>query len=283
VSAGLYRSRWAHVHSSAIARLNIRTFWRAIVFIVNCLVFVLIGLRLPVIARATVGGETLSWPDVLGLIAILSAVAIGVRFLWIFIATYGVRALIPSLRRTDPASARVSTLVSWCGMRGVVSLAAALALPQVLPGGDPFPQRELVILLTFGIVFVTLLGQGLTLPFLIPRLRLGEKDTSVEDEAELAREAMRRAAIQAVDRLIEEHGLPAHEAVTVKRFLNSQSRRRADSALAPDSEARLWFGAVAAQRDALLRLWKNGEIGDDVLSRLERQIDLAEARLARED
>jgi hypothetical protein len=83
--------------------------------------------------------------------------------------------------------------------------------------------------------------------------------------------------------LIEEHGLPAHEAMTVKRYFNSQARRRADGALGPDSEARLWLGAAAAQREALLRLWKNGEIGDDVLIRLERQIDLAEARLARED
>jgi hypothetical protein len=94
---------------------------------------------------------------------------------------------------------------------------------------------------------------------------------------------MRRAAIQAVDRLIEEHGLPAHEAVTVKRFLNSQVRRRSEGALSADSEARLWLGAVSAQREALLRLWKSGDIGDDVLIRLERQVDLAEARLARED
>ena len=282
VAAGLYRSRWAHVHSSAIARLNIRTFWRAIVFVVNCLVFVLIGLQLPVIARSSLGQGTLSWPDVLGLIAVLSAVAIAVRFLWIFTATYGVRVLMPSLRRTDPASARVSLLVSWCGMRGVVSLSAALALPHALPTGEPFPQRELVILLTFGIVFVTLVGQGLTLPILIRKLGL-KRDTSGDDETELAREAMRRAAIRAVDTLIEEHSLPAHEAVAVKRFVNSQSRRRSDSPLAPDSEARLWLGAVAAQREALLKLWKEGEIGDDVLIRLERQIDLTEARLARED
>ncbi|MGH8652128.1 MAG: cation:proton antiporter, partial [Gammaproteobacteria bacterium] len=111
-----------------------------------------------------------------------------------------VRWLIPSLRRRDPASARVSTLVSWCGMRGVVSLAAALALPAVLPSGEPFPQRDLVILLTFGIVFVTLVGQGLTLPALVRALRL-ESDTFAETESELAREALRRAAIRAVDKI----------------------------------------------------------------------------------
>jgi CPA1 family monovalent cation:H+ antiporter len=270
------------VRTSAVARLNIRTFWRAVVFVVNCLVFVLIGIRLPVISKALVEQQALTWPHVLGLVGVLSAVAIGVRFLWIFTATYGVRLLVPSLRRSDPASARVSTLVSWCGMRGVVSLAAALALPAALPTGEPFPTRDLVILLTFGIVFVTLVGQGLTLPALIRALRL-ERDTSGETESELAHEAMRHAAIQAVNKLVAEHGLPAQEAVAVTRFFNSRSLHRSGSALAPDSETRLWLGAAAAQREALIKLWQNGEIGDDVLTRLERQVDLAEARLARED
>jgi monovalent cation/hydrogen antiporter len=282
VGAGLYRSRWSHVRSSALARLNIRTVWGAVVFIVNCLVFVLIGIRLPVIAASLMGQQSLSWPHVVGLIAALSLVAIAVRFLWIFAATYGVRWLVPSIRRRDPASAKVSTLVSWCGMRGVVSLAAALALPDVLPGGDPFPQRDLVILLTFGIVFVTLVGQGLTLPALIRALRL-EKDSSADAESELAREAMRRAAINAVNKLVAEHGLPAHEAVAVKRFFNSRSMHGSGSALSLDSEARLWLGAAVAQREALLKLWQNGKIGDDVLTRLEREIDLAEARLVREE
>ena len=138
-----------------------------------------------------------------------------------------------------------------------------------------------MILLTFGIVFVTLVGQGLTLPALIRALRL-ESDTSGETESELAREAMRRAAIHAVNKLVAEHGLPAHEAVAVKRFFNSRSQR-SGSALSPDSEARLWLGAATAQREALIKLWRSGEIGDDVLIRLEREIDLAEARLARDD
>jgi monovalent cation/hydrogen antiporter len=280
VTVGLYRARWSHRRSSAVARLNIRTLWGAVLFVVNCLVFVLIGIRLPVIAGSLLGHQALSWQHVAALIAVLSFVAIGVRFLWIFTATYGVRLLVPSLRRRDPASPRVSTLVSWCGMRGVVTLAAALALPTVLPSGEPFPQRDLVILLAFGIVFVTLVGQGLTLPALIRALRL-ESDTSGETESELAREAMRRAAIQAVNRLVAEHGLPAQEAVAVKRFFNSRSR--SSGGLSPDSEARLWLGAATAQRDALIKLWQNGEIGDDVLTRLEREIDLAEARLARDE
>jgi CPA1 family monovalent cation:H+ antiporter len=282
VAVGLYRSRWGHTRTSALARLNIRTFWRAVVFVINCLVFVLIGISLPQIAASLLHPQGLSWPRVAGLIAVLSIVAIGVRFLWIFTATYGVRWLIPSLRRRDPASARISTLVSWCGMRGVVSLAAALALPAVLPSGEPFPQRDLVILLTFGIVFVTLVGQGLTLPALVRALRL-ESDTFAETESELAREAMRRAAIRAVDKLVTEHGVPAHEAVAVKRFFNSPSLHRSSGSISPDSETRLWLGAAAAQRDALIKLWREDKIGDDVLIRLEREIDLAEARLARED
>jgi CPA1 family monovalent cation:H+ antiporter len=146
----------------------------------------------------------------------------------------------------------------------------------------PFPQRDLVILLVFGIVFVTLVGQGLTLPALIKALRL-EKDTSGETEIELAREAMRGAAVQAVNSLVAAHGLPAHEAVVVKRFFNSRSLYRSESALSLDSESRLWLGAAAAQRDALIQLWQKGDIGDDVLTRLEREIDFAEARLVRDE
>jgi len=282
VAVGLYRSQWSHQGTSALARLNIRTFWSAVVFVVNCLVFVFIGIQLPLIADSLLGQQALSWPRIVGLIAVLSLVAIGVRFLWIFTATYGVRLLLPSLSRRDPASARVSTLVSWSGMRGVVSLAAALALPVALPSGEPFPQRDLVILLVFGIVFVTLVGQGLTLPALIKALRV-EKDTSGATETELAREAMRSAAVQAVNELVAEHGLPAHEAVAVKRFFNSRSHYRPDGALSLDSESRLWLGAAAAQRNALIQLWQIGEIGDDVLNRLERELDLAEARFVREE
>jgi CPA1 family monovalent cation:H+ antiporter len=282
VAVGLYRSRWAHLHTSALARLNIRTFWRAVVFVVNCLVFVLIGIQLPQIALSLLHPEALSWVRVVGLIAILSAVAIGVRFLWIFIATYGVRWLLPSVRRRDPASARVSTLVSWCGMRGVVSLAVVLALPPMMPSGELFPQRDLVVLLTFGIVFVTLVGQGLTLPALIRTLQL-DSDTAAETESELARAAMRRAALQAVEELVAEHGVPAYEAVTVTRFFTGPLRPGSEGALAPESETRLWLGAAAAQREALLKLWREDQIGDDVLIRLEREIDLAEARLARDD
>jgi CPA1 family monovalent cation:H+ antiporter len=280
VSVGLYRARWAHRHASAVARLNIRTTWRAVVFVMNCLVFTLIGVRLPGIAES-LNEQSLAWPQVVALVAALSGVAIAVRFLWIFTATYGVRALVPSLQRRDPASARVSTLVSWCGMRGVVSIAAALALPFTLTDGSAFPYRDLVILLTFGIVFVTLVGQGLTLPALIRVLRL-KVDTSGETEADLARGAMQRAAIQAVDKLVAEHGLPAQEAMAVKRFFNSRAKQRSGSSLSRDSETRLWLGAATAQREALLDLWRKGEIGDDVLTRLEREIDLAEARLARE-
>jgi Na+/H+ antiporter len=282
VTVGLYRSRWSHLGSNALSRLNIRTFWRALVYVVNCLVFVLIGIELPVIAESILADPQLSWPRVAGLVAILSLVAIGVRFAWIFTATYGVRWLIPSLQRRDPASARVSTLVSWCGMRGVVTLAAALAIPVALPDGDPFPQRDLVILLAFGIVFVTLVGQGLTLPALVRALRL-ERDSSGDTETERARTAMCKAAIREVDKLVAEHGLPESDAAMVKRFFNSRMHKQAYGGDAPDSESRLWLGAAAAQRAALIRLWQGGEIGDDILTRLEREIDLAEARLARDD
>jgi CPA1 family monovalent cation:H+ antiporter len=282
VAVGLYRSRWSHRGSTAVARLNIRTFWRALVYVVNCLVFVLIGIQLPLIGESLLMQPQLSWPRVAALIGLLSLVAIGVRFLWIFTATYGLRWFFPSVQRRDPASARVSTLVSWCGMRGVVTLAAALAIPVALPTGQPFPQRDLVILLAFGIVFVTLVGQGLTLPALIRRLRLA-RDDSGETETELARNVMCRAAIRAVDDLVARHGLSADDAIAIKRFFNSRVSGAKHGALSLDSEARLWMGAASAQREALIKLWREGKIGDDVLTRLEREIDLAEARLAQDE
>ena len=281
VAVGLYRARWSHTRAgAAVARLNIRAMWRAAVFVVNCLVFILMGIRLPEVAPTLFAQQAFSWSEILSLVACLSGVAIATRFLWVFGATYGVRLIVPSIRRRDPASPRVSTLVSWSGMRGVVSLAAALALPTQLPSGAPFPQHDLVILLTFGIVLVTLVGQGLTLPALIRSLRIA-RDASGEHESTLAREAMRRAAVQAVDRLVMEHGMPPHEAVAVKRFFNTRAESR-PSSLAADAEARLWLAAAAAQRDALIELWRSGQVGDDVVNRLEREIDLAVARLSDE-
>jgi len=280
VAVGLWRARWSHARNAAIARLNIRMMWRAVVFVVNCLVFILIGIRVSEAAPTLFQLQAYPWRQLVLLVACLSGVAIATRFLWIFTATYGVRLLIPSIRRRDPASARVSTIVSWSGMRGVVSLAAALALPTALPSGAPFPQHDLVILLTFGIVLVTLVGQGLTLPALIRALRI-EIDASGERESALARDAMRGAAVQAVDRLVAEHGIAAHEAIAVKRFFNSRAMSRV-GAITADAETRLWLGAATAQREALLRLWRSGEIGEDVLNRLEREIDLAVARLTDE-
>jgi hypothetical protein len=93
---------------------------------------------------------------------------------------------------------------------------------------------------------------------------------------------MRKAAIRAVNTLVAEHGVPAVEAMAVKRFFNSRASNRSQGAISPDSEARLWLGAAAAQRQALIKIWQDGRIGDDVLVRLEREIDLAEARLARD-
>ena len=278
VAVGLYRSRWAHANSSAEARVNIRMVWRGVVFVVNCLVFILMGIRLPELAPTLFEQQSFSWGQLAGLIAVLTGVAIVTRFAWVFVATYGVRLLVPSIRQHDPASARVSTVVSWSGMRGVVSLAAALALPAFLPNGDAFPQHDLAILLAFGIVFLTLVGQGLTLPSLIRALRI-ETDESGDRESAMARDAMRRAAIEAINRLVVEHGIPAYEAVGVRRFFTSRTLPPS-SALAPDAEARLWLGAAAAQREVLLELWRNGEIGEDVMQQLEREIDLAELRLA---
>ncbi|HEX5420375.1 MAG TPA: hypothetical protein VFY39_10275, partial [Gammaproteobacteria bacterium] len=121
--------------------------------------------------------------------------------------------------------------------------------------------------------------QGLTLPGLISVLHF-KSDASRDDEAQLAREAMHRAALEAANELVASHGLAPDEAVAVTRFVDSSG---SNGTLSRDQESQLWLEAAAAQRRALLELWQNDRIGDDVLIRLEREIDLVEARLSREE
>ena len=283
VAVGLYRSRWGHLGISPLARLNILTFWRAVVFVVNCLVFVLIGIQLPAISSSLIEQQALNGPGVAGLVAILScgrdrrALSLDLhRDLWRAPAA----AVAEEARSRLGAGLDARQLVRHARRRlarrrarhsrGVTEWrSVSVSRPR-----DPARLRHRVR--DAG-------GAGADAAHPRSGRCASRPTTRAMDELELAREAMRRAAIRAVDTLVEEHGMPAHEAVSVKRFFDNRSTHRTSSALALDSEARLWLGAAAAQRDALIRLWRNDEIGDDVLGRLEREIDLAEARLARDD
>ncbi|MGH8623520.1 MAG: Na+/H+ antiporter, partial [Burkholderiales bacterium] len=204
VAAGLVRGRYAPEIVSAEMRIIARSVWNLLVFLLNSLVFILIGLQLSGILGRLTGysaGELLLYGT------LISAVAIAARFAWVYPATYLPRMVSARLRERDPAPSEAEVFImSWCGMRGIVSLAAALALPLTLEGGAPFPGRDLIIFLTFVVIAVTLVLQGFSLALLIRVLHVGT-DWSEHEEEQRARFALGKAAIAAIDGLAAKEGI----------------------------------------------------------------------------
>ncbi|HEX9610164.1 MAG TPA: Na+/H+ antiporter [Candidatus Limnocylindria bacterium] len=258
--------------------------WQMTIFVVNGLAFILIGLQLPSVLEGLAIYTAL---ELAGLAAAVVATVILVRMAWVFPGTYLPRILVPGLSRRDPAPGPGVVLVlGWAGMRGVVSLAAALALPGILPNGDAFP-RNLLIFLTFAVILATLVGQGLTLPWLIRRLRLGD-DGSAEQEELHAREAATEAALQRLDELVTE--VPGHLELIDR--LRDQYRDRAQhfsrqqegSGVEMDQEEieheQIRREVLGAERVAVVDLRNRGVISDEALRRVERDLDLDELRRA---
>jgi CPA1 family monovalent cation:H+ antiporter len=280
VAAGLVRGRYSPEIVSAEMRIIARSVWNLLVFLLNSLVFILIGLQLSgIVGRLT--GYSASELVFYGIL--VSAVAIAVRFAWIYPATYLPRMLNAGLRERDPAPAESEIFImSWCGMRGIVSLAAALALPLALEGGAPFPGRDLIIFLTFVVIAVTLVVQGLSLALLIRTLRVGT-DWSEHEEEQHARFALGKAAIAAIDELAAKERVPAEMAERIRAEFAEKVR------IAPpgghvltggaDVAKRLRSAAIRAERQELIRIWRENKISDDVLHHLEEDLDYQESRL----
>ena len=274
VAAGLFRGRYAPQMVSAEMRILARSAWNILVFLLNSLIFILIGLQLSGIT-ARLG----NYPaEQLALASItVSAVAILVRFLWVYPA-----ALLPRFAGNAPPPGGQVFIVSWCGMRGIVSLAAALALPLETHGGEGFPYRDLLIFLTFVVIFVTLVGQGLTLAPLIRRLGLGS-EAGLRDEQMRARSDMGRAALEAIDGYVSRHTVDGALAARVRAEFAEKIMRDtpAGPALPEEAEAarQMRLAALRAERAELIRVWQSNHISDDVLHHLEEELDYQESRL----
>lgn len=206
VAAGLYLGWHSPEAFDAELRLNAQAFWRVLVFALNAILFILLGLQFPGVLRAI--GEQFSVGAIVGYGLLVSAVAISVRIAWQFLPA--------SLERLLPMMGAVSTgddwrerlLIGWTGMRGAVSLAAALALPLTLDSGQPFGSRDMIIYLSVAVILVTLVFQGLTLPALVGALGLAERRPWAPDEA-VARLQAAQAALDRLDQLAaEREGLP---------------------------------------------------------------------------
>jgi monovalent cation/hydrogen antiporter len=287
VSCGLFLSRRSAQLFSPSVRIGVGSVWESLTFILNGLVFVLIGLQFPAI-RGSIHSYHLA--AILTYGGVFSALLILLRLAWVFPGarfSYFLRTRIGH-QKEDPPETRQVFVLGWTGMRGVVSLAAALALPRVLKDGSPFPQRDLIICLTFSVIFVTLVLQGLTLPPLIRMLGLagGEGPDCEEQEA-------RRISVQAaLDQLENAKARDHQDFAEIYDDLAHHYRQRLAS-LQMDANpgditahARyqaLFLEALRVERATAVRLRNEGRIGDDVLRRMERGLDLDEMHLTNKD
>jgi monovalent cation/hydrogen antiporter len=284
LACGLLMARnWGSISSGA--RLQARQLWDWLVFVLEGLSFVLIGLQL----RTVIAGiEGRSLADLALAALLLNLLVIAVRLAWVYPASWLPR-LSSSLRDRDPFPGwGAVTVIGWAGMRGVVSLALALAVPVEVDAGGAFPQRNLVIFLAFSVIVVTLVGQGLSLPLLVRRLGVVEPDPGPAGDV---RQALGRLSQVALDRLDaldpEADGVPAE---LVERLRERYRARRAhlDHQRDPDREqgadayAELVGELLRAQREELRRLRAEDRVTPEVASRLDHDLDLEEARLDRE-
>jgi monovalent cation/hydrogen antiporter len=284
VAAGIWVGRNAPREMSSSVRVAGTAAWQVLLFLINGTVFILIGAQLRSVLE---GLGQYSPAQLIGLAVAICAVVIVVRILWVFPGTYVPRALSAAIRVREPyPPPRNVFILSWAGMRGVVSLAAALALPLTLTNGAPFPFRDLIIFLTFAVILATLVGQGLTLPFFIRRLGVVADVGEAHEEAH-ARMATAEAAVERIEELAREW--PGHlELIDALRAqYNHQASHidpRHDDALDESEqellEHRQIRGAVVeAEREALLQMRERGAVTDEVFRRVERDLDLEELRM----
>lgn len=281
VATGLYIGFEAPETMSPSVRLQAAAVWEVIVFLLNGIVFVLIGLQLPLILS---GLEKQTLPEAIFYALVINLICIVIRLAWIFPGAY-LPFLIKKVRdREEMPDWRQVFIVGWSGMRGIVSLAAALTLQ----GYPNFPQAHLVQFIAFSVILVTLVFQGLTLPPLIRYLGVGDDGIPAKEEHE-ARELMSQAAFEKINEMKAEEKFPSTaievvETLYRERVLNLQdeladqlgwSRQRHHFL----SVRRLNRLTVATQRRILVSLHHSGKIGDDVLHKIEHELDLEEARL----
>jgi monovalent cation/hydrogen antiporter len=285
VTAGIYLGWKAPEIASVSQRLQGRPVWELLQFLLNAVLFVLIGLQLPTV----VDGLEQSALTLAGYAAAICAAVVGIRFLWLNFITAAIRTLDrrPS-QRARRADWRIRVVSAWSGMRGAVSLAAALALPLTTDTGEPFPQRDLIIFLTFSVILFTLVAQGLTLPWLLRRLGVV---TDGREEAEEESYARLRAAEVALARLEELAAEDWTRDDTVERVRNLYvyRQRRFTAQRDGDDSAGIEERSLAyqrlvrevynAQRRAVTELRNQGEISNEVMMRIERELDLEDSRL----
>ncbi len=278
VTAGLVIGRRLGTMLSPSSRVLWLTSWKMVAFVLNGLVFVLLGLALPDILRSP---SSLSAFEFLAIAVVVCAAAIGTRFAWVFLSGFLPNSPRRVIAARDPGLAwRLTFLVGWSGLRGAVSLAAALALPLTFPG------RNVILLLTFAVILATLVGQGLTLPLVLRWVRWDGVDGE-QDEVTLARATMYQVGLGSI-RLARTRW-PNHEPLLERLESGLQDRERHLDTEDPDEtierrqehleHEEIQLSVINAQRGAVIALRDAGEINDATLRLLERELDLEELRM----
>jgi CPA1 family monovalent cation:H+ antiporter len=280
VTVGCYVGWQAPRIASPATRLQGFGMWELLVFLMNAFLFVLIGLQLPTVLDAI---DATEWWTLLGYAAAVSAAVVITRLAWQHTVVFIVRGLDRrASQRARRGTWQARTIVGWAGMRGAVSLAAALALP-----GD-FDQRELLIFLTFAVIFVTLVLQGLTLPPLIRALGVQDDGTDEEREELKARLYATKAALARLDELAAEEWTRDDTIERMRALYDYRKRRLAARAGKIDDDGfedrsaayqTIVREVLEAQRAEVVRLRNQGTISNDVMHRIERELDLEDERL----
>jgi CPA1 family monovalent cation:H+ antiporter len=286
VTAGVYLGWYTPELTSSQTRMEGDGFWEVLTFLLNVLLFGLVGLQLRPILDSLGGRD--GW-SLVGEAAVIALTVIVIRILWVFPATYVPRWLIPRVREHDPyPPLRYPAFVAWNGMRGAVTIAAALLIPLTTDAGGPFPGRDLIIFFAFAVVLATLVVQGLSLPAVIRALGLEEDDGGADAEEALARVRGAEAALQRLDELVGEAWVLDDTAERLRglyRFRIDRFSARVD----PDGDGkiekrslkyqRLRRELLDAERSAVVELRNAGEISDEVMRRVERDLDLEVSRV----
>jgi monovalent cation/hydrogen antiporter len=289
VAAGLYVSWNGPLLIPAATRLQGIFFWDFLVYLLEGLVFLITGMQTRTMLDR-MSGNVLH--DLLFAVLITVVVIVVTRFVWMFPAIYLPRWLSPSLRKRDPSPPwQWAFLLSFVGVRGVVSLAAALAIPLTTATGSPFPARDLILFVTFAVIVITLIGQGMALPLVVRWLRLGQdaaKEREREHRAELAARAEAlNIAHTRLKELVDSGQISpdVHAVLRARQEYRSGRlpRTAADGIEADESEAvacELRTDLIAAERRYIYRLLQEGKITDEARRRIERELDLEEASIA---
>jgi len=289
VACGLYMSWNGPLWISSATRLQGIFFWNLVIYLIEGMLFLLTGFQMRSLFEKS---KAFPLDDILFAAALVTVMIIVARFAWVFPATYLPR-LIKSVRERDPPPPwQWSFVVAFTGVRGAVSLAAALALPFALPDGESFPYRDLILFVAFGVIFITLVGLGLGLPPVVRWLgvaQAGRAEHLAEHEQELtARREALGAALKSLDAITDDREL-SDEVVKLLRARHEIRANQLPDSLDPDAREisktgmELTRELIAAERKFIHVLLRDGKITDEVRRRIERDLDLEEASLANRD